>query len=175
MPLTNDLYLVHGFQSAFLKGGRFEIPKIESARDRIVSVLKKVSGNDKVIMVQDVRSPEDRYWSHDKTSFYVGSRDIAIPEELSDQNIFPVFQSSKPNSFLVNKILIEIKRLDPRRIIIFGCRTHLNVLFTAEAAKQYGYDVLVVEGFCASEQDYHHNLAISLMADCLGIDIVEEL
>ena len=173
MPATEDLIIPIGFQSAYTSAG---LPlfnrKVVDSTSRLKERLKTIRGTDSVLAVREVRSVEDSFWKHDATRFYVGSKDIAVPEFLTAYSRFMI-TATRPNAAEGTALITTIRQRDPRRIILFGQRTHLNILHTAYAIASnfLNIELVVIESLCCSDIDYLHNMAISLMADTLGITI----
>lgn len=173
MISINDVYLVCGWQSAFFnEGGRHYSTRSGIVRDKIRELIGSLSNNDAYITLKHVRSMRDNFWSHDVSSFYVGSGDVNDPVALPGN---PLVSLSNRTPDITSELDVRttLKTLDPRRVILIGARTHLEILFSAQSIRSMGFSVSVKESCCFSEFEHLHNMSIALMADSLGVDVTE--
>lgn len=157
------------------KGSACNIGKYKVVRDNVKQCLKDL-GKDvyDIIYTRDIRSPEDDFHGHQPTQCMVGTLDVNMVEGLpKSSNI--LIPTSRPSALFKTPIRNLLVRNDPTSVYLVGAETNSAVLFTASDLRNLGYNVKVVEPMTIARDDYAHNNAISLMADVLGVEIVDKI
>lgn len=75
----------------------------------------------------------------------------------------------------LGRVLSEIRKFNPERVVVVGAETQGAVLLTSYGLKVMGVDPIVLEPLCFSSDDYLHAAAISIMADSYKIKVELEL
>ena len=130
-----------------------------------------------VFCVVEVRSPEDEYFRNQKSACFVGSEDIRIPDYIGLACGDRLIKSSRPDAVHVSPLAGLLKRAGAEVVAVCGVETQTAVMLTAHSLKS-GYfptEVKVVEPLCLSRDSYLHGAAVSIMANSLGLEIVDEL
>ncbi len=75
----------------------------------------------------------------------------------------------------LGRVLSEIRKFNPSRVVVVGAETQGAILLTAYGLKVMGVDPIVLEPMCFSTDEYLHAAAISIMADSYRIRVETEL
>lgn len=141
-------------------------------KERISQVLRNLDYDKyEVIYTRDIRSPEDKFFSHVKTQCTVGTLDINMVDGLSRANSL-VISATRPSAVWKTPLLSELRKSNPEEVYILGSETNSSVLFTAADLRYLGYIVKVPEPLVVARDEYLHNFAITLMAETLGVEVV---
>jgi nicotinamidase-related amidase len=165
-----DILLIMNPQNSFLAetGSVYMGEKAEILKIRLADYLSRFSGLK--IFFREKHAMEDSFFSTDKTHSVVNTYDFGIPDSLKkyaseywDKIRYNAFYNNDLESFLAQKRI--------KHIGILGVETHTSVLFTAESARNMGYEVSIIEACTMARDDYFHNSAISIMKNFLGVRI----
>lgn len=145
--------------------------KAETLKVRIKSFLKTLSTNNSIIyMIREMHHKDDKFFQSVKTHSTVGSKDIEIPEVFKPY-LRLVIDSTRYNALYRTILESELNKIKPEKIFLIGLETHTFVLFTAEELRNRGYQVVLMEQLCGSEDDYLHALGVTLLRNFLSVDI----
>lgn len=165
-----DVMLVMNPQNSFFdkQGSVYMGEKAEILKVRLIDVLGSYAGVK--VFFREKHSPEDSFFSGDKTHSVASSFDFEVYEGLKKYaNLF--FDKIRYNA-LYNTVLegfLKQKRI--KNICLIGVETHTSILFTAEALRNKGYEVTIIEPCVMSRDDYFHNFSLNIMKNFLGISI----
>jgi len=166
-----DILLVMNPQNGFLdeKGSVYMGERAEILKVRISDFLSNFQGLK--IFFREAHSIEDSFFLMDKTHSVVNTHDFGIPDclkkyanEYWDKIRYNAFYNNALEGFLMQKRI--------KHVGLLGVETHTSVLFTAESARNRGYEVSVIEACTMARDDYFHNSAISIMKNFLGVRVI---
>lgn len=151
-------------------GSMYYGEKSDILKVRIESYLKSLNNNSIVYGIREIHESCDTFYRTTKTHSIVGSLDIEIPEVFKPY-IKMIINSDRYNAFYGTPLDSEIHKIKPENICIIGVETHTHILFNAEECRNRGYEVTVLEPLIMSEDEYMHSASISLMRNCLSVNI----
>jgi len=168
-----NLVICCGLQKAYLnpKGSRYLGEKADILDIRLKSYFKSLNLQENVVyLVREIHQPDDSFFLNKKSGSLVGSDDIEIPEFYRAYSKL-VFNIMRYNAFYQTPLDSEIYKLKPRTVTVIGVETHTTILFTAEELRNRGYNVVVIEPLVTSNDDYLHNIGITLLHNFLTVNI----
>lgn len=155
------------------KGTEYMGEAAKTVHKRISSYLRSLSLERYAIFyTRDVRSPEDNFYAHQKTQCIVGTEDVIMMGELTSTSSL-VVSATRPSAVWRTPLESEIKKHSPDQVILIGAETHSAILFTAADLKTKGFNVIVPEPLVTARDEYSHCAGISILADVLGISVVQ--
>jgi nicotinamidase-related amidase len=143
--MENSALLIIDVQNDYFAGGRMELPDSDRAAGRIKLILDKFrQKNLPVIHVQHESLKEG------STFFLPGTDGQKIRGLLEPQSGEKVVVKHFPNSFLKTELQSYLDKNDIKRLIITGMMTFMCVDATTRAAKDLGYECLLVHDCTAT-------------------------
>lgn len=137
--------LIVDIQNDYFPGGRFEQEGVEAAADNTVQVLEHFRKKHMPLFHIRHESLEE------EPGFFIPDTSGA---EIH-QSVFPeegenVIVKNFPNSFIETGLEKSLKDSEIERVVIVGMMTLMCVDATARAAKDLGFDVVVLDDCCAA-------------------------
>ena len=176
MGISKNVVIAHNLQWAYLnsKGNAYlGDEKAKALKERLKSWLGDLDIEDTLVyLTKDIRSVEDEFYSSQNSRCLVGSDDLRLVEYFQKYTN-TIIQTTRPSALYKTPLLGMLSKYKIHKVFLVGVETHMSVLFTAYDLKCRGFDVSVIEPLVGSKDDYMHSSAIALMANDLGIDVLE--
>lgn len=169
-----EIVVACGLQNAYLhpEGSKYMGEKAKVMDIRLKSYFKSTKNSTTMVyIIREVHQPDDKFFSNEKTSSTVGTKDIHVPEFYQSYAKI-LINSCRYNGLYSTLLESEIYKLKPEKIILIGFETHTHILFTAEEFRNRDYNVEVIEPLVASHDNYLHATGITLMKNFLSVDII---
>jgi nicotinamidase-related amidase len=157
-------------QNSFLdpKGSVYMGEKAEVLKVRLVDYLSGYGG--KRVFFREKHAESDTFFSSDRTHSVANTYDYNVCncfKGLAD--LF--FDKIRYSGFYETGFDVMLKQNHIQNVILAGVETHTSLLFTSEEFRNRGMSVILLEPLTASRDDYMHSVAITLMANNLGVKI----
>jgi len=124
----------------------------------------------KRVFFREKRSIQDSFYRSDVTHSIATTEDFFIaPELLKFADV--VYDKTRYSAFHKTGLETYAKQEGLRTAVVLGLETHTSVLFSVEEFRNLGYEVRVVEPCTLSRDDFLHGWAVSLMRNCLGVEV----
>lgn len=143
--MENTALLIIDVQNDYFKGGMMELPDSDRAAGRIKVILDTF--RHKNLPVIHVEHESVREGS---TFFLPGTDGQKIHNLLEPESGEKVVVKNYPNSFLKTELQSYLKKNDINRLIITGMMTFMCVDATTRAAKDLGYECMLVHDCTAT-------------------------
>ncbi len=133
-------------QNDYFEGGMNPLYKAESALNNAKKVIELCRNNHlPVVHVQHISQKEN-------ASFFIkGTKGANIHAEIVPQQNETVVIKHYANSFYETNLDESLKQHDIKKIVIIGMMTHHCIDTTVRAARDYDYEVTVVQEACATK------------------------
>jgi len=133
-------------QNDYFKDGKMELYNPEKAGDNAKLLLNAFRKNKMpVIHIQHLSTrPES-------TFFIPQTPGAEINERVSPLNNEKIIIKHYPNSFRETDLLDYLKNMGIEKLVICGMMTHMCVDATTRAAKDFGFECLVIGDACATK------------------------
>lgn len=144
--------------------------KADVLRVRIESYFKSTSRENVIFFTREIHQSNDTFFKKRRTHSVVGSDDIDFMECFK---VFPKFvvNVNRYNAFYGTPLEAELSKIRPRRVYLVGVETPTNILYTAGALRERGYEVTIYEPLVTAEDDYMHTAAINMLSSMLSVDV----
>jgi nicotinamidase-related amidase len=165
-----SIVLVMNAQNSFLKssGSVYIGQKAEVLKIRMKDYLSSFSG--KKYFCKEIHSISDNFFLGEKTHSVPSTPDVEIIDELKPFVNF-VVEKYRYDAFYKTPLEAYLNVEKPDVVYIIGVETHTSVMFTAEELRNRGQNVRVVEPLLMSRDDCMHSFGISVMRNCLGVEV----
>jgi len=150
------------------EGSMYMGEKSDILKVRMLDYISSFEGNR--IFIREKHVVEDEFFVSDKTHSIANSKEFAIEDEFKPY-VKDVIDKTRFSAFFKTPLSDQLEKIKAKSVGLIGLETHTSVLFTAEELCNRGYRVTVIEPCVMSRENYFHNLAVSLMANFLGIHI----
>ena len=137
--------LLIDFQKDYFSGGKLPLVGALEAAQKAYMVLQcfREHGGHHVHIQHISREPDAAY-------FISGDRGTDIHDSVAHFEGEPIVYKHEANAFSHTDLLELLKSWETERIVITGMMTHLDVNFTARAASDLGFQVIIAEDACAT-------------------------
>ena len=133
-------------QNDYFENGKMELFKPVEASLKAKKVLQQFRAEDwPVIHVQHMSTREDA------TFFIPKTNGVEIHENVSPLEKEKVVVKHFPNSFRETDLLKALQEQNIKRLVICGMMTHMCVDATTRAAKDFGFDCIIIGDACATK------------------------
>ncbi|RZT96156.1 nicotinamidase-related amidase [Ancylomarina subtilis] len=133
-------------QNDYFKDGKMELYNPEKAGDNAKILLNAFRKNNMpVIHIQHLSTRAG------STFFIPKTLGAEINERVKPLNNEKIIIKHYPNSFRETNLWDYLKSMDIEKLVICGMMTHMCVDATVRAAKDYGFECLVVGDACATK------------------------
>ncbi|HAZ00914.1 MAG: isochorismatase [Bacteroidetes bacterium GWA2_40_14] len=138
--------LIIDVQNDYFDGGKNPLVGPELAVQKVAQLLTRFrEQNLPRIFIQHIsRNPEASF-------FAPNTPGIEIHPAIKPTTNERIIQKQVPNSFIGTGLFDYLKSLNIGRLVICGMMTHMCVDATVRAAKDLGFDVLVIADACATK------------------------
>ena len=140
-----EALLIIDVQNDYFKNGKMELKNSKEALEKIKLVLNKFrESNKEVIFIKHISNREG-------AGFFLPDTDVVnIHAEITPLGSEKVIKKNYPNSFRETELLeyLKIKNIDT--LVITGMMTQMCVDSTTRAAKDFGYECVVLGDACAT-------------------------
>jgi nicotinamidase-related amidase len=143
---NNKALLIIDVQNDYFKGGKAELVGPEAAARNVKRILDRFrKDNLPVVHIQhlSVRS--------DASFFLPGTSGAEINQTVRPLDEEKVIVKHYPNSFRETDLLNYLTSMEVRELVIVGMMTHMCVDATTRAAKDFGFNCVVVGDACATK------------------------
>lgn len=142
--MKKEALIIVDIQNDYFPGGAFELVEAEAAGRKAAEVLSVF--RDKNLPVIHIRHESIK----PKASFFIPNtagaeiHSMVVPVEGEE-----VIVKNYPNSFQETGLLNLLKSRGVERVVIVGMMTFMCIDATARAARDFGFDVVVLQDACA--------------------------
>lgn len=138
-------------QNEYFPDGGYELAFPDAAADRAAALLAEFRKRKlPVFHIQHIEK------SSDAPIFRPGSKETMINPAVAPIPGETVIVKHSPNSFLGTGLKQALDAVKADQIVVCGMMTHMCVDSTVRAARELGYDVILVEDACTT-RDLVHN------------------
>ena len=132
-------------QNDYFEGGNMELIDPEKAADHAKLILDRFRHNGlPIIHIQHIAtSPTATFFLPDTTGVDINEKVLPLPTEKKIIKHFP-------NSFRETELLNYLKIDKIENLVICGMMTHMCIDATTRAAKDYGFNCLLIGDACAT-------------------------
>lgn len=142
---VKEAFLIVDIQNDYFKSGKMALKGAEIASDKARSALQYF--RNKKIPVIHVKHIDERDQLH---FFKPNTFGAEIHQSVRPTADEPVFIKHTPNAFYQTELLSYLKKSGITNLIICGMMTHMCVDATTRAAKDYGFEVRLLEDACTT-------------------------
>lgn len=144
--IQNKALLIIDVQNDYFEGGKAELVGSEAAVRNVGRILGRFrKDNLPVVHIQHLSVRPD-------ASFFLpGSQGVEIHEAVKPLDREQVVVKHYPNSFRETELLDYLKSKGITDLVVTGMMTHMCVDATARAAKDFGFNCVVVGDACATK------------------------
>lgn len=150
----NSGLLLIDIQNDYFPNGKFELYRAEEAANQAKKILQPF--REQGLPVFHVRhinqSPAAAFFVQD-------TEGVQIYKSVCPQNSEAVIVKHTPDSFYQTNLKSELDKKDIRHLVVCGMMTHMCVDTTVRAARNFGYDITLIEDACAT-RDLEWNNAV---------------
>lgn len=133
-------------QNDYFKGGEMELCNPEQAGDNAHEILRSCRKNEMAIVhIQHLSTRPN------STFFIPETVGAGINERVKPLVNEKVIIKHYPNSFIGTELLDYLRSLKIEKLIICGMMTHMCVDATTRAAKDFGFECIVIGDACATK------------------------
>ncbi len=138
--------LIIDVQNDYFIGGKNPLSGAEKAVENVAGLLSHFRKQNlpRIFMQHVSKQPGAGF-------FAIGTQGVEIYPSIQPETDEKVIQKQVPNSFHETGLYDYIKSLNIGRIVICGMMTHMCVDATVRAAKDLGFEVLVITDACATK------------------------
>ena len=141
----NTALLLIDIQNDYFDGGKMELVEPERAADHAKLILDRFRHDGlPIIHIQHIAtSPAATFFLPDTTGVDINEKVLPLPTEKKIIKHFP-------NSFRETELLEYLKENKIETLVICGMMTHMCIDATTRAAKDYGFNCLLIGDACAT-------------------------
>jgi nicotinamidase-related amidase len=137
--------LLIDIQNDYFEGGTMTLVGSDKASENAARILQKFRKDNQPLMhIQHIAVRSDA------TFFLPGTKGAEIHSNVRPLNIEKIIVKHFPNSFRETELLDYLKVKNITDLVICGMMTHMCVDATARAAKDYGFNCIVIGDACAT-------------------------
>lgn len=152
----NEALLIIDVQNDYFKNGKMELKKPEEAQKNIKVILEKFRQEKKeIIFIQHIAVRDDAGF------FLKDTEGAEIKKEIEPLEGEKVIIKNYPNSFIKTELESYLKEKNIDTLIITGMMSHMCVDSTSRAAKDLGYNCIVIQDACATKDFIFNEKIIS--------------
>ncbi|MEP2668661.1 MAG: cysteine hydrolase family protein [Cyclobacteriaceae bacterium] len=146
-------------QNDYFKNGKMELFKPEEAVKKAQLILKYFRKREMpVIHIQHLSNRPN------STFFLPNTYGATIHQSVEPINGEKIITKIYPNSFRGTELLFHLTTLGAEKLVIAGMMTHMCVDATVRAAKDYGFECIVVGDACATKSLEIYGQTVSAIA-----------
>lgn len=143
--MTTTAILLIDIQNDYFANGKMELVDSDKASENARAVLDKFrESNLPVIHVQHIAL------SFKATFFLPNTSGAEIHKNVSPLDHEKVINKHYPNSFKETELLEYLKSNNITNLVICGMMTHMCIDATVRAAKDYGFNIVLIGDACAT-------------------------
>lgn len=147
----NEALLIIDVQNDYFKSGKMELKNTEKALENIKIILENFRQEKKeIIFIQHIAVRNDAGF------FLKDTEGAKIKKEIEPLDKEKVIIKNYPNSFIKTELESYLKEKKIDTLIITGMMSHMCVDSTTRAAKDLGYNCIVLHDTCATK-DFDFN------------------
>lgn len=141
---TKQALVIVDIQNDYFEGGKYPLYKPQEAAQNASEVLAQCRAKGiPVIHVQHINSKGAVFFEENTEGVEIHSSVKPIENEV-------VVTKHYPNSFRETSLKAELDKMGIEKLIIVGMMTHMCIDTTTRAAKDLGYECVVVANCCAT-------------------------
>jgi nicotinamidase-related amidase len=151
--------LVIDIQNDYFAGGTNPLVEADMAATNAARMIEFFRDRDlPVIFIQHIAKRSDA------KAFIPGTGGAGIADQVRPLPGEKIFQKHFPNSFRETSLHEYLQAIGVKQLVVCGMMTHMCVDATVRAAKDFGYECLVIGDACATcDLDYwNHNIPAEL-------------
>ena len=133
-------------QNDYFKGGKMQLFEPEKAGEKAQLILENF--RDKKMQVIHIQHLSTR---PNSTFFIPNTFGAEIHESVKPNENEKVITKNYPNSFRETDLLEYLKKIGVEKLVISGMMTHMCVDATTRAAKDFGFECVVISDACATK------------------------
>jgi nicotinamidase/pyrazinamidase len=158
-------------QNSFLspEGSVYMGEKAEILKIRLVDYLSGFTTGKRVFF-REKHAESDSFFKNDKTHSIANTFDYQICGCFKGLADF-FYDKIRYSGFYETGFENLLKQNHVQSVFLAGVETHTSILFTSEELRNRGLNVTLLEPLTSSRDDYMHSVAVSLMANNLGVKI----
>lgn len=146
MIIQNKALLIIDVQNDYFEGGKVELVGADVAVRNVKRILDRFrKDNLPVVHIQHLSVRPDA------TFFLPGTGGAEIHETVKPLKGEEIVVKHYPNSFRETDLLNYLTSIEVRELVITGMMTHMCVDATTRAAKDFGFNCVVVGDACATK------------------------
>ncbi|MEP5341737.1 MAG: cysteine hydrolase family protein [Algibacter sp.] len=133
-------------QNDYFKGGKMELSEPKKAGEKAQLILENFRNKKMpVIHIQHLSTRPN------STFFIPNTFGAEIHESVKPNENEKVITKNYPNSFRETDLLEYLKKIGVEKLVINGMMTHMCVDATTRAAKDFGFECVVISDACATK------------------------
>jgi nicotinamidase-related amidase len=140
-----EALIVIDIQNDYFSGGKMELVGMEEAAKKAAKLLKAFRTEGKPIFF--IKHISNRPGS---TFFIPGTQGTDIHSSVSPLTDETIIEKHFPNSFLQTDILSRLKEMNVTNLVICGAMSHMCIDTTVRAAKELGFNCILIADACAT-------------------------
>ena len=147
--------LLIDIQNDYFPNGKYELYQPESAANQAKNVLQIFREHGlPVFHVQHINP------SPDAAFFVPNTEGVSIHKSVYPQTGEIVIEKHTPDSFYQTILKSELDKKDIRQLVVCGMMTQMCVDTTVRAAKNLGYEIILLEDACATKELEWKNISV---------------
>lgn len=151
----NTALLIIDIQNDYFQGGKAELVNPDKASGNARLLLEYF--RKKNLPVVHIQHIADR---PDATFFIPGTKGAEIHNDVKPKDTEQIIIKHYPNSFRETNLLEYLKSNNITELVICGMQTHMCVDATTRAAKDFGFNCIVIGDACATKDLEINNIKV---------------